>query len=513
MQTSNIFFILILILFIFICLLKEKPFYESYANNNQNSLNYPKEKMICRINTIEKDKLFTRNNNIKFIKNQTICISVKDFKYFIDQNINKINSNTVLKICDDPYKSICLSTFNYKNFLNKKNISNVYAENWKDDIHPKLKLIPIGFESKALLNGNNKIMMELARNQKNIKNKPLKILNNTHFLIHKKPKSGSYNQRQEVINKLKNNSLVDFWDKKKSKKETWELHDNYSFEICAEGNGLDTHRFYEALLLNTIPIVKRNSLESLYVKFPCVIVDDWNEITKENCIKWKNELQDRIEKEKYKLEIDFWFSNDNNLLIIETRKKGADINYFNNKFVNYHINYINNDRQIFKYIKNLNEPKILKAIKMLSHPIMVYDIFRLVYLYYNNGIYIDSKAGINDLEKINNLKKSTYFLKGKNGITNWFIYSKNEKPIILKYLIDNIVSDILKRKENINLNFEKKVWETTGPKKIQRLLKNYNINIIEQGKFNLIYDRRYNGASWKDENSYHKVNKKKSIYL
>ena len=35
----------------------------------------------------------------------------------------------------------------------------------------------------------------------------------------------------------------------------------------------------------------------MYLKFPCVILDDWNEITKENCIKWKRELQDRIEKE------------------------------------------------------------------------------------------------------------------------------------------------------------------------------------------------------------------------
>jgi hypothetical protein len=60
------------------------------------------------------------------------------------------------------------------------------------------------------------------------------------------------------------------------------------------------------LLLNTIPIVKRNSLESMYIQFPCVIVDEWSEITKKNCIKWKNELHDRIENEKYKLRKDYW---------------------------------------------------------------------------------------------------------------------------------------------------------------------------------------------------------------
>ena len=487
-----IFGICIFTYLLYLCI---KPYFESYTNSYSNNL-------IARIRTYN---LFKDKKNVK-------CLFVTNFKKFIDTNLDISNIDTLV-IIDDPYKSVCYSTHNYKNFLNHSKIKKVYAENWKDDIHPKLTIIPIGFESTAIKNNNEKIMIEISKNQKKIKEKPLKILNNTHFLLHLEPKSGSYNQRQEVIDKLKNNKLVDFWNKKRTKEETWKQHNNYSFEICAEGNGLDTHRFYEALLLNTIPIVKRNSLESMYLKFPCVILDDWNEITEENCIKWKTELQDRIESEKYKLELDFWLNNENNLIIIETRKKGADINYFNKKFINYHINYINNDNQIFKYIENLNEPKILKAMKMLSHPVMIYDIFRLVYLYYNNGIYIDSKAGISDLKKINNLKKSTYFLKGKNGITNWFIYSKNDNPKILKYLIDNIVSDILKRKENLNLKFEERVWETTGPKKIQKLLKNYNnVNIIEQDKFDLIYDRRYNGASWNEEGSYHNITIKQSLY-
>ena len=89
--------------------------------------------------------------------------------------------------------------------------------------------------------------------------------------------------------------------------DTWEQHDNYSFELCPEGNGLDTHRFYEALYLNTIPIVKKNSLESLYRKYPCVIINEWGDITEENCRKWKKELQDRVEKEKYKLNTEYWF--------------------------------------------------------------------------------------------------------------------------------------------------------------------------------------------------------------
>ena len=31
------------------------------------------------------------------------------------------------------------------------------------------------------------------------------------------------------------------------------------------------------------------------------------------------------------------------------------------------------------------------------------------------------------------------------------------------------------------------------------------MNIIEQDKFDLIYDRRYSGPSWKEEGSYHNI--------
>jgi len=236
-----------------------------------------------------------------------VTLYVEDLKYFIDNELNKLKTTIILNIIDHETRSVCFSSNNYKNFLNNPNIIKVYAENWFDTLHPKIVISPIGFESKATIDGNEDKMIHISKTQKKIEDKPLKILCNTHFLIHQNPKSGSYNQRQEVLDQLKNNKLIDFWKNKQNKETTWKLHDNYSFELCPEGNGLDTHRFYEALLLNTIPIVKRNSLESMYIKFPCVIVDDWNEITEKNCIKWKNELKDRIHNEKYKLNMDFWY--------------------------------------------------------------------------------------------------------------------------------------------------------------------------------------------------------------
>ena len=288
--------LLIIILFVFSINVNEH-----FSTNNIESI------LICRKRKILPNSLYSRGK-IPTNKDKIITVYDKDFTYFVDNELSNIKKNTTLNIIDHETASVCISSNNYKNFLNNPNIIRVYAENWKDSLHPKIVIFPIGFSSKATIDGNETKMIHISKNQKKIEDKPLKILCNSHFKIHKKPKSGSYNQRQEVLDKLKNNKLVDFWKKKHNKVSTWKLHDNYSFELCPEGNGLDTHRFYEALLLNTIPIVKRNSLESMYIKFPCVIVDDWNEITEKNCIKWKNELKDRIHNEKYKLNMDFWYN-------------------------------------------------------------------------------------------------------------------------------------------------------------------------------------------------------------
>jgi len=49
------------------------------------------------------------------------------------------------------------------------------------------------------------------------------------------------------------------------------------YVLCPEGTGIDTHRIYEAILCGAIPVVLRNSLESLYLKFPVCIVDSWTD--------------------------------------------------------------------------------------------------------------------------------------------------------------------------------------------------------------------------------------------
>jgi hypothetical protein len=48
--------------------------------------------------------------------------------------------------------------------------------------------------------------------------------------------------------------------------------------VCPRGNGLDTHRMWETLLLGRIAIVERSSLDPLWDGLPVVVLDSWSEL-------------------------------------------------------------------------------------------------------------------------------------------------------------------------------------------------------------------------------------------
>ena len=51
----------------------------------------------------------------------------------------------------------------------------------------------------------------------------------------------------------------------------------FKYGICPEGNGIDTHRFWECLYLKTIPICTRNHVTVYYSQyFPVVLLDSWD---------------------------------------------------------------------------------------------------------------------------------------------------------------------------------------------------------------------------------------------
>lgn len=59
-------------------------------------------------------------------------------------------------------------------------------------------------------------------------------------------------------------------------------HESY-YTLCPRGAGEDTHRFFEAIALNSIPIVKKTNtpFDETFNFFPCLVVNNWNDCTEE----------------------------------------------------------------------------------------------------------------------------------------------------------------------------------------------------------------------------------------
>lgn len=53
----------------------------------------------------------------------------------------------------------------------------------------------------------------------------------------------------------------------------------HKFAISPPGRGLDTHRTWEALMVGTVPIVMRSSMDPLFARLPVLIVDDYSIVT------------------------------------------------------------------------------------------------------------------------------------------------------------------------------------------------------------------------------------------
>jgi hypothetical protein len=84
-------------------------------------------------------------------------------------------------------------------------------------------------------------------------------------------------KRTECFNAIK--SLGIPWSNTLPYKEYLIELKRHKFAICPEGNGIDTHRFYECLYMNVIPICKKNILTEHYSKFfPIVLLNEWEEL-------------------------------------------------------------------------------------------------------------------------------------------------------------------------------------------------------------------------------------------
>lgn len=52
----------------------------------------------------------------------------------------------------------------------------------------------------------------------------------------------------------------------------------HKFVVCPRGNGLDTHRVCEVLLMGSVPVLQHSGLDDMYSQWPCLLVDSLDAI-------------------------------------------------------------------------------------------------------------------------------------------------------------------------------------------------------------------------------------------
>ena len=96
--------------------------------------------------------------------------------------------------------------------------------------------------------------------------------------------------RKQILEYLKENGIE---NSSIQHTEYFQLLPDYKFIISPEGNGIDCHRHYEALIAGCIPIMEYNLLtQSKYAGCPVLYTTDYREITEDYLLQKYEEMID-----------------------------------------------------------------------------------------------------------------------------------------------------------------------------------------------------------------------------
>jgi hypothetical protein len=146
-------------------------------------------------------------------------------------------------------------------------VNRIYSIN-PNFIDPIIFPIPIGFVDDKSIKHDWFKEVRAQQNQKGIL-----IYMNFNVRTNVQKRTQCYNT---FVNKP--------WVTTRANLPTKQFYDELSkskYTLSPEGTGIDCHRIYESMFLDTIPILKTSQLDHFYKKLPIVIVQDWNEITEQ----------------------------------------------------------------------------------------------------------------------------------------------------------------------------------------------------------------------------------------
>ena len=263
-----------------------------------------------------------------------IHVKAELLRAFLEHVFPRVRVPIVLVTGDSDYAPVS----KHQDILQDERIVHWFAQNCDAPFrHRKLTPIPIGIDNPIytkpekrigflfdILAGKSRFDPTLSRNDmgdqthlqsvakqiaRAVGEKPAKALCTFHMNQKLVPNFQNIPDRLEAYQVLRSSPDCHFVARRLPQDECWRLHADFAFEISPRGNGLDCFRTWEALVLDTIPIVKTTPLDPLFEdeNFPVVVVRSYAEITAEALRRWKAEKQELFTPDmKRRLTNDYW---------------------------------------------------------------------------------------------------------------------------------------------------------------------------------------------------------------
>tara|TARA_R110002074_G_scaffold41446_2_gene109849 strand:- start:555 stop:1361 length:807 start_codon:yes stop_codon:yes gene_type:complete len=212
-----------------------------------------------------KDKFIYTGNNEE-INNKPLIFC---YTHLLDKLTDLVNT---LKNMKNPFKLLfhnsdgTFSNLHLALFDKLPLLQHIYTQN-TNVVHEKVFPLPIGLANSQWAHGNSQTYLEVYETPIE---KTKEIYFNFNINTNMEKRNICYN---EIIEK----GIP--WNQKMPYREYLIELKRHKYAICPQGNGIDTHRFWECLYMNTIPICLKNILTEYYKQyFPIITLNDWKEL-------------------------------------------------------------------------------------------------------------------------------------------------------------------------------------------------------------------------------------------
>lgn len=245
------------------------------------------------------EEIIQLNKFANIHNNYDIVFCKTDFLKMCFDNISQKNQNVILITGNSDY-----GITDQIAGMAPKNIVAWYAQNCltnSDRVHP----IPMGIENKlpCLLNGHGVGYTERVKEKemllcRNLTVEPKKFIY-SNFSI---KTNTNYRSRIQAI--CSSADHIDWQDSTLTLEAFFDKILEYKIVVCPIGNGVDTHRLWEVLYSNRIPLtikVGNYKIYELYEKLPIIILDNEQDLNNIELIerKYNEQLDKKLELASY----------------------------------------------------------------------------------------------------------------------------------------------------------------------------------------------------------------------